>query len=145
MDWFNLCGLIFVAVILIPNIIFAAAHPDGFENKYKNKAVETLEQIGRFGCFGFMFISPPFVCFGYPFDGAQTVYIVLGAALTALYCFGWAVFWHESSVRKALTLSILPSLLFLESGILTLHIPLIILSVIFAICHITISYKNAVL
>jgi len=145
MSWFNLFGLIFMVVILIPNIIFGIMHPEVFENKYSSKTVEALEQVGRFCCFGFMFISPPFVCLGYPFDGAQTVYIILGAALTALYTIGWAVFWHESSVRKALALSILPSLLFLESGILTLHIPLIIFSVIFAICHITISYKNAVL
>lgn len=33
----------------------------------------------------------------------------------------------------------------LESGVLTLNIPLIALSVVFAVCHITISYKNAVL
>lgn len=145
MSWFNLFGLIFVVVILIPNIIFGITHPKDFENKYNNKAVETLEQIGRFGCFGFMFISPPFVCFGYWFGSAQIVYIIFGAVLVALYCLGWAIFWRESSVRRALALSILPSLLFLESGILTMHIPLIILSVIFAFCHITISYKNAVL
>ena len=42
MSWFNLFGLIFVAAILIPNIIFAATHPDGFENKYNNKTVEIL-------------------------------------------------------------------------------------------------------
>lgn len=30
MEWFNLFGLIFVAVILIPNIIFAAKCKDGF-------------------------------------------------------------------------------------------------------------------
>ena len=32
---------------MIPNIIFAMKHKDGFVNKYKNKAVETLEQVGR--------------------------------------------------------------------------------------------------
>ena len=47
MKWFNFYGLIFIAVIMIPNIIFAMKHKDGFVNKYKNKAVETLEQVGR--------------------------------------------------------------------------------------------------
>lgn len=51
MEWFNLTGLVFVIILLVPNIIFAIKHKDGFENKYYNKAVETLEQIGRFGCF----------------------------------------------------------------------------------------------
>ena len=71
-------------------------------------------------------------------------YWVAGSLLTALYCLGWAVFWKESSVRKALTLSILPSLLFLVSGVLLLHLPLLVLSVLFAVCHITISYRNAI-
>lgn len=37
------------------------------------------------------------------------------------------------------------ALLFLQSGVLMLNIPLIVLAVVFAVCHITISYKNAVL
>ena len=43
MSWFNFIGLIFVAVILIPNIIFAAKNKDGFQNFYHNKFVEIFE------------------------------------------------------------------------------------------------------
>lgn len=142
MDWFNLTGLIFVVVLLIPNIIYAATNKDGFAGEFHNKFVETGEQIGRFGCFILMFIQPSFVTLGYIYDGAQALYLILGIVLLALYCGGWIVFRKENSIAKALTLSILPSVLFLESGILTLNIPLIVLSVVFAICHITISYKN---
>lgn len=35
MKWFNFYGLMFIAVIMIPNIIFAMKHKDGFVNKYK--------------------------------------------------------------------------------------------------------------
>lgn len=142
MEWFNLTGLIFVVVLLIPNIIYAATNKDGFADKFHNKLVETGEQIGRFGCFVLMFIQLPFVTLGYIYDGAQTLHLILGIVLLLLYCGGWIVFRKGNSVAKALTLSILPSVLFLESGILTLNIPLIVLSVVFAICHITISYKN---
>ena len=142
MEWFNLTGLIFVVVLLIPNIIYAATNKDGFAGEFHNKFVETGEQIGRFGCFILMFIQPSFVTLGYIYDGAQALYLILGIVLLALYCGGWIVFRKENSIAKALTLSILPSVLFLESGILTLNIPLIVLSVVFAICHITISYKN---
>lgn len=141
MEWFNLAGLIFV-VLLIPNIIYAATNKGGFADNYHNKLVETGEQIGRFGCFILMFIQPSFVTLGYIYDGAQALYLILGIVLLALYCGGWIVFRKGNSIAKALTLSILPSVLFLESGILTLNIPLIVLSVLFAICHITISYKN---
>ena len=142
MDWFNLTGLIFVVFLLIPNIIYAATNKDGFADKYHNKLIETGEQIGRFGCFILMFIQPSFVSLGYIYDGAQALYLILGIVLLALYCGGWIVFRKGNSIAKALTLSILPSVLFLESGILTLNVPLIVLSVVFAICHITISYKN---
>ena len=144
MEWFNLTGLIFVVVLLIPNIIYAATNKDGFADKYHNKLIEAGEQIGRFGCFILMFIQPSFVTLGYIYDGAQTLYLILGIVLLALYCGGWIVFRKGNSMAKALALSILPSVLFLESGILTLNIPLIVLSVVFAICHITISYKNTV-
>lgn len=142
MDRFNLTGLIFVVVLLIPNIIYAATNKDGFAGEFHNKLVETGEQIGRFGCFILMFIQPSFVTLGYIYDGAQALYLILGIVLLALYCGGWIVFRKGNSIAKALTLSILPSVLFLESGILTLNIPLIVLSVVFAICHITISCKN---
>ena len=59
---FNLYGLIFI--IVMPNIIFAAKCKDGFENKYQNKLVETLEQIGLFTCFGTMIINIPGTVFG---------------------------------------------------------------------------------
>ena len=142
MEWFNLTGLIFVVVLLIPNIIYAVTNKDGFADNYHNKFIEAAEQIGRFGCFILMFIQLPFVTLGYIYDGAQTLYLIFGIVLLALYCGGWIVFRKGNCMAKALTLSILPSVLFLESGILTLNIPLIVLSVVFAICHITISCKN---
>ncbi len=53
MEWLNLYGLAFIAVIMIPNIIYAIKCKEGFENKWHNKIVELLEQIGRFGCFAY--------------------------------------------------------------------------------------------
>lgn len=143
MSWFNFIGLIFVVIILIPNIIFAYTNKDGFQNYYDNKLVEVLEQIGRFGSFLFMFFTPPFLNLGFKINNAKTIYIITGAILVALYCLGWIVFRKESSIRKSLVLSILPSILFIESGILSLNFSLIVLSLIFAPCHIIISYKNA--
>lgn len=92
-----------------------------------------------------MFVSIPGLCKGWLFDGAKNVYLIVGAVLVGLYVLGWIVFWNESSVRKALALSILPSLLFLESGILTRNYPLVVGAAIFAPCHIAISYMNAVM
>ena len=141
----NFWGLILVVIILIPNIVFAISCKDGFENRYQNKLVETLEQIGRFGCFFSMFIMIPYMNKGYWFQQGKTIYLILGFLLVGLYCLGWIVFWKENSIRKSLYLSIVPSLLFLESGVVSGNILLLIFAVIFAPCHILISYWNAVL
>ena len=145
MKWFDPIGLVFVIILLIPNIAFAVAHKDGFENKYKNKAVEALEQIGRFGSFAAMFITVPSLNFGFWLENGRAIYTVLGGILLFLYLLGWVLFRKESSVRKSLWLSIVPSLLFAESAVFSLNVPLLVFALIFAPCHILISYKNAVL
>lgn len=145
MNWVDPVGLIFVTTLLVPNIIFAVFHKDGFENKFRNKAVEMLEQIGRFGSFITMFVIVRPVVFGYWLEKGRELYLIFGTVLLILYLLGWVLFRKESSVRKSLWLSIVPSLLFIESGFLRLNMPLIVFSLIFAPCHILISYKNSVL
>lgn len=143
MNWLNVFGLIMVAVIMIPNILFAMKCKDGFENKWNNRFVETLEQIGRFGCFGFMIINIPGTWFGWWSDEAFAAYLAVDAVLVTLYCGIWAVCFRKSSVFRALALSIIPSVLFLFSGIMSRSILLTIAARLFAPSHILISYQNA--
>ena len=143
MEWLNVFGLVMVAVIMIPNILFAMKCKDGFVNKWNNKSVETVEQIGRCGCFGFMSINIPGTWFGWWSDEAFAVYLVVDAVLVTLYCVIWAVCFRKSSVFRALALSIIPSVLFLFSGIMSRSILLTIAAVLFAPSHILISYQNA--
>ncbi|MGN0552722.1 MAG: hypothetical protein ACI4I1_05020 [Oscillospiraceae bacterium] len=132
-----------MAVIMIPNIIFAIKCKDGFENKWNNKLVETAEQIGRFGCFGFMIINIPGTWYGWWSDEAFAVYLIADVILVLAYCVIWIVCFRKNSIFKALALSIIPSVLFLFSGIMSRSVLLIISAVIFAPSHIAISYKNA--
>ena len=143
MNWLNIFGLIMVAVIMIPNILFAMKCKDGFVNKWNNKSVETVEQIGRFGCFGFMIINIPGTWFGWWSDEAFAVYLVVDALLVTLYCVIWAICFRKSSVFRALALSIIPSVLFLFSGIMSRSILLTTAAVLFAPSHFLISYQNA--
>lgn len=143
MKIFNIFGFIFVAIIMIPNIIFAIKCKNGFENKWNNKFVETMEQIGRFSCFGFMFINIPRTCFGWWNDKAFIIYIAGDIVLVTLYCLIWIICFKKNSIFRALALSIIPSILFLFSGIMSRSILLILASIIFAPSHIMISYNNA--
>ncbi|MDY4114892.1 MAG: hypothetical protein SOY35_03155 [Blautia sp.] len=143
MEWINIYGLIFIVVIMIPNIIFAIKCKDGFANKWKNKFVEMIEQIGRFGCFGFMIINIPGTWFGWWSDEVFAVYLIVNVILVILYCVIWIICFKKNSIFRALALSIIPSILFLFSGIMSRSVLLIIAATIFAPSHITISYKNA--
>ena len=143
MEWFNVFGLVFIVVVMIPNIVFAIRSKDGFKNKFHNKPVEIMEQIGRFGCFGFMIINIPGTWYGWWSDEAFAIYLIIDTVLVALYCVIWVVFWKKNNVFRALALSIIPSVMFLFSGIMSRSVLLVIASALFAPTHILISYKNA--
>ena len=143
MSWFNIYGFAAILLIMIPNVLFAVKNKDGFENKPCAKYVEVIEQIGRFGCFGFMIFNIPYTYFGWWFNGAFTVYIVALFGFTAVYCAIWAVFFKKNCLFRALALSIIPSVIFIFCGTTILSVPLIIAAVLFAPSHIYISYINA--
>ena len=145
MNWINIYGLAFVLVIMVPNVLFAMKTKDGFQNLWINRFVETLEQIGRFTCFALMALIIPGCGFGFSSDKAFALYLIVDIILTTAYCLIWAICFKKNSIFRALALSIIPSLLFLISGVLSQYWPLILASIIFAPCHITISYKNAAL
>ena len=115
---------------------------DGFDNKWNNKYVEVTEQVGRLGCFGFMIINIPGTWFGWWSDEAFVLYLIVDTILVMLYCAIWIICFKKNSVFRALALSIIPSMLFLFSGIMSRSVLLIIASVLFAPSHIVISYKN---
>lgn len=142
-EWINVFGLGFIVIIMISNIIYAIKCKDGFKNKWNNRLVEIVEQIGRFGCFGFMIINIPGTWFGWWSDEAFAVYFIIDVLLVLLYCVIWIICWKRNTVFRALALSIIPSVLFLFSGIMSRSVLLMVSSILFAPSHIAISYKNA--
>jgi hypothetical protein len=90
-----------------------------------------------------MIVNIPGTWFGRWSDEALTVYLIINSLLVILYCLMWVVLWKKESVFKALTLSILPSAVFLFSGAMSRSVLLLAAAVLFAPAHILISYKNA--
>ena len=144
MGWFNYYGLIIIAIIMIPNIIFAFKHKEAFTNTYKNRAVEIMEQVGRYACFALMIFNIPYTYFNFWFDNALVVYLSVNGVLCVAYLIFWGVCWNKNGKLRALSLSITPSLIFFFSGVALANIPLIAFAVIFGINHILLSYKNAI-
>ena len=149
MTFFNIYGLVVMVVIMIPNIIYAIKHKENFENisKWKNdkfkKATEILEQIGRYGCFTFMIFNFPGTYFGWIFQKAFLIYLSVNIILIFIYCLIWIICFNSNTIFKSLSLSIIPSIIFLFSGILLQSVLLILSAIIFAPTHILISYKNS--
>ena len=143
MEWFNVFGLVFIVVIMFPNIVFAVRCKDDFDNKWNNKVIEMIEQIGRFACIGFMIFNVPGTWFGWWSNEAFAIYLIIDFLLIFLYCAIWFIFWKKNNVFRALALSIIPSVIFLFSGIMSRSILLIFATILFAPAHILISYKNA--
>ncbi len=107
--------------------------------------MEAAEQVGRIGCFGFMVLTVPGWWTGFPSEEAFATYLVLNGVLTVAYLLIFALNFRKSGRFRALALSILPSAIFLLSGVLSRYLPLCLSAVLFAPCHILISYRNAVL
>ena len=143
MEWFNPFGLVFITIIMIPNVVFAIRCKDGFTNNYRSKTVELVEQIGRFGCFGFMIFNIPGTWSGWASNESFALYLILDTLLVTLYCVLWIVCWKKKGIFKALALSIIPSTVFLISGIMSRSILLTVAALLFAPAHIFISYQNA--
>lgn len=141
-EWLNLFGIFFVVIIMVPNIIFAIKCKDSFENKFNNRLVELLEQIGRYGCMCFMIFNIPGTGFGFSSDEAFALYLIINACLVFAYCVIWAICFKKDNMFKAVSLSVIPSVVFLFSGIMSHHVLLIISVLIFAPMHILISCKS---
>ena len=142
MEWINIFGLIFMTLVMIPNILFAIRCKEGFANRWHNRFVELMEQIGRFGCFGFMVFNIPGTCFGWWSEEAFAVYLIADGFLVLLYCALWLLLWKKNNLFRALSLSVIPSVLFLLSGVMSRSILLTLSALLFAPCHILISCKN---
>lgn len=143
MLWFNSIGMIFVIIMLVPNVLQTIFHKENFNNLKRYKAMEFIEQIGRYGTILFMIFNIPYTYFDFWFDTARIIYILVDSILIGLYVLGWILFWNSHFKIRAYILSILPTMIFLFSGIYLLNIPLILSSILFGVGHITLSILNS--
>lgn len=141
MEWLNGFGLIVMMIIMIPNIAYGVKNKS-VESKYQNKLMEAIEQVGRYGSMFFMIINLPILSYGFLFENGKTVYIVVISILAIFYCLIWIFFFRKETLPRAMLLAIIPTLIFVISGVLTQYYLLVLTGIIFGIGHITITYNN---
>ncbi|WP_426348671.1 hypothetical protein ACPWSR_13065 [Alloiococcus sp. CFN-8] len=141
MEWINAFGIIIVVLILIPNIIYAFKFK-GVENKCKNKIMNFFEQLGRYGSMFFMAFNIGILEYGFKLKVAFLLWIFIMIVLIIAYWIGWLLYFKRPSPFCALTLAIIPSAIFVLSGILSRDYLLLIFGLIFCIGHVYVSYVN---
>lgn len=149
MTFFNSFGLLFMFLMMIPNIIYAIKCPQNKNDDFSvmskikfTKVLEIFEQIGRYGCFACMIFNIPGTCFGFSSELSFSIYLIINFVLIFTYCIIWIFCFKENNLFKILSLSILPSIVFLFSGIISRSVLLIAAAIIFAPCHVIISVRN---
>ncbi|MGY3777232.1 hypothetical protein [Isobaculum melis] len=137
----NIYGMCLMLIIMIPNIIYAIRkkHIDG---DYHNKGLEIVEQIGRFGSMFFMIFYVRILDFGNWLVDGKYIYMSMVAILALLYCFVWVLYFRKVTFSSAMLLAILPTLIFLISSVFRQNVLFILMSLLFGIGHLTITYQN---
>lgn len=136
----NLFGTALIVLMLIPNAVFALKNKGkGFD--VPNKLVGTAEQLGRFGSMLFMIVNID-ALYGFTSDESFAVWLIASAVIMLLYYIFWVLYFIRPRAFFAIMLAVLPSILFIFSGIMPRYIPLIVTGVIFAPMHIYITVKS---
>ena len=92
-----------------------------------------------------MIFNLPYTYFNFWFEHALPVYLTVNGALCLAYFVFWIVLRNANNTLKAISLSVIPSCIFLFSGVVLANLPLIAFAVVFAVNHILISVKNCLL
>lgn len=138
--WINLINAMIILLLMIPNIIYVAKRST--PPSKCAVAVRAAEQIGRYACIAFM-IFPVFVWkFGFRSVSEMLAYIAINIILLTAYYAFWIPYFKRETKTVALALAILPTCIFLISGLLLRHVLLVLFAVIFGACHIYITLKE---
>ena len=139
---FNYFGIIFIIVLMLPNIYASIFKKELFVNKFDDRLLIKLENIGRYLCMILMVINIQDLYGGFKSVEAFVAYLGINIILLGLYYIVWFIFYKFNNIYKNMILGIIPSLMFIMSGILQNHLLLIISGIVFAYAHLKIIWKN---
>lgn len=138
--WINIFSAGIVILIMIPNIIYAVKHKQTGAEKEIPQCLSICEQIGRYGCVALMCL-PLFVWkFGFGSVEELLVYLIVTVMLLLGYYLFWVKYTRKKTLTTAMVLAVIPTTLFLLSGILLNHWTLVAFAVLFGAAHCKITY-----
>ena len=139
--WINLFGASFVILLLIPNVVYALRNR-GEKNLCANRAMNLLEQTGRYGSIVLMWFPLLVWKFGFKSVPEMLVYLAGNGALLLVYWLVFARYMQKRTAGRALVLAVIPACIFLLSGLLLRHWLLVGFGLLFAVGHIYVTDEN---
>lgn len=136
----NLFGAGIVGLIMIPNIIYAAKLKQAEKQTKVPCYLTVCEQTGRYACIVLMWLPLLVRKFGLGSVEEFLIYLIVNGFLLLSYYFFWGLYSRKKTLSKAMSLAIIPTMIFLFSGILLHHWLLSVAAVFFGIAHCTITY-----
>ena len=127
---------------MLPIIYASIFKKELFVNKFDDRLLIKLENIGRYLCMILMVINIQDLYGGFKSVEAFVAYLGINIILLGLYYIVWFIFYKFNNIYKNMILGIIPSLMFIISGILQNHLLLIISGIVFAYAHLKIIWKN---
>lgn len=140
--WINLFGAIVVVLIMVPNIFYALSKKEEKTEVTTKKFIVILEQIGRYSCIVLMCLPILVWRFGFGSSTEFLVYIIVNAVLILLYYIFWIMYSKKKTLAKAFLLAIIPTMIFLISGLLLRHWLLVAAAFIFGVAHVGVIYET---
>lgn len=150
---FSYIGLIFILMLVIPNVIWSKNKPKDYDkySKNENKVLLVFERIGEVlvTCLSLIFKDPNLT-------GKSSIFLIIAIILIILYEIYWVRYFisnktmqdmYRSLIKIPVAGATLPVLSFLFFGIYKSNIFLIISTIIFGIGHIGIClnhYKKSI-
>ena len=139
--WINLFGGLIVALMLIPNIVYALKNRDE-QNRCTSRWMNLMEQVGRYACIALMWLPLLVWKFGFKSPAEMLLYFIGNGVLLLIYWLVYARYLKEKTPRRAMTLAIVPACIFLLSGLLLRHWLLVGFALLFAVGHLYVTRRN---
>lgn len=140
--WINLFGAGFVLLIMIPNIIYGVLKKPDDMQIIVPKYLSASEQAGRYGCIVLMWL--PLFVRKFEFDGSEEfiIYLIGNGILLLSYYHHWVKYFRKRTLSVAMALAVIPTVMFLLSGILLRHWLLVMAALLFGYAHCSITYTT---
>ncbi len=139
--WINFFGALIVILMMIPNVVYALKNK-GEKNACEKRLFNIAEQVGRYGCIILMWLPLLIWKFGFKTVFEMVLYVIGNLTLLFAYYIVFAIYMRKKRAGIAMALAIIPSFIFIYSGVLLRHWLLVGFAVVFAIAHIYVTWQN---